>query len=81
MYQPGKGWEYGFNVDLAGRTPERATGSFVTENCHKNIFEPLGLMNMSMVPTAQMKKQLAHMDHRNTDGPLIARHLNSYESH
>lgn len=35
-----------------------------------NIFEPLGLQNISMFPTAAMKGKLAHMNSRNADGSL-----------
>jgi CubicO group peptidase (beta-lactamase class C family) len=36
----------------------------------KNIFEPLGLKNISMFPTAAMKANLAHMNSRTPDGSL-----------
>lgn len=61
------------NIDFAGIALERVTGSSLNDYCHKNIFEPLGLKNISMFPTAEMKKQLAYMNHRNKDGSLIAR--------
>lgn len=73
VFQPGEGWEYGVNIDFAGLALERATGLSLNDYCHKNIFEPLGLKNISMFPTAEMKKQLAYMSHRNKDGSLIAR--------
>lgn len=38
---------------------------------HRNIFEPLGLGNISMFPTASMKSNLAHMNSRNLDGSLV----------
>jgi CubicO group peptidase (beta-lactamase class C family) len=41
--------------------------------CHKNIFGPLGLKNISFFPTAEMKKQLAYMNHRNQDGSIVSR--------
>lgn len=36
----------------------------------KNIFQPLGLANISMFPNESMKSRLAHMQFRNTDGSL-----------
>ncbi|KAL1598465.1 hypothetical protein SLS59_006749 [Nothophoma quercina] len=73
LFQPGEGWEYGVNIDFAGLALERVTGLSLNDYCHKNIFEPLGLKNISMFPTAEMKHQLAYMNHRNKDGSLIAR--------
>lgn len=73
VFQPGEGWEYGVNIDFAGLALERATGLSLNDYCHKNIFEPLGLKNISMFPTADMKKKLALMNQRKHDGSLIGR--------
>lgn len=72
-FQPGEGWQYGVNIDFAGLALERATGLTLNDYCHKNIFEPLGLKNISMFPTTEMKKKLAHMHQRKHDGSLIVR--------
>ncbi|KAH8725842.1 beta-lactamase/transpeptidase-like protein [Phaeosphaeriaceae sp. PMI808] len=73
VFQPGEGWQYGLNIDYAGLALERATGSSLNEYCHKNIFGPLGLKNISMFPTSEMKKKLALMHQRRHDGSLIGR--------
>ncbi|KAH7355786.1 beta-lactamase/transpeptidase-like protein [Pyrenochaeta sp. MPI-SDFR-AT-0127] len=73
VFQPGEGWEYGVNIDFAGLALERVTGLSLNDYCHKNIFEPLGLKNISMFPTAEMKKKLAFMNHRKQNGSLIGR--------
>lgn len=73
VFQPGEGWEYGVNIDWAGIALERTTGMSLNNYCHKNIFEPLGLKNISMFPTAEMKRKLAFMNHRKSDGSLVAR--------
>lgn len=39
----------------------------------KNIFEPLDITDMSMIPTAEMKAKLAYMHHRSPDGALHPR--------
>lgn len=39
----------------------------------KFIFEPLGLKDISMFPTASMKKRLVHMHHRDSNGKLSLR--------
>lgn len=73
IHQPGEGWEYGVNVDWAGIAVERSTGMSLNDYLHKHIFEPLGLKNISMIPTKAMKEKLAYMHHRNSDGSLIGR--------
>lgn len=39
----------------------------------KNIFEPLGVKNVSMFPTPEMKSKLAFMNQRSYDGVLRSR--------
>jgi CubicO group peptidase (beta-lactamase class C family) len=73
VFQPGEGWQYGVNIDFAGLALERATGHSLNDYCHKNIFEPLGLKNISFFPTTDMKKKLAFMHQRKPDGTIIAR--------
>ena len=59
--QPGSKWEYGINIDWAGIVLERATGSRLNDLIQKGIIEPLGLKNVTMAPTDEMKKNLASM--------------------
>ncbi|KAH5679264.1 hypothetical protein HBI21_080580 [Parastagonospora nodorum] len=73
VFQPGEGWQYGVNIDYAGLALERLTGLSLNDYCHKNIFGPLGLKNISFFPTADMKKKLVFMHQRKPDGTLIAR--------
>jgi len=70
VFQPGEGWEYGVNIDWAGILVERSTKLSLNDYFHKNIFEPLGLKNISMFPTPDMKSKLAHMNFRKPDGTL-----------
>ncbi|KAI8932072.1 hypothetical protein NX059_010960 [Plenodomus lindquistii] len=72
-FQPGEGWQYGVNIDFAGLALERVTGLSLNNYCHRNIFEPLGLQNISMFPTAEMKQRLAYMHQRKPDGSIIGR--------
>lgn len=62
--QPGETWEYGINIDWAGIVLERATGVKLNDWIQKNIMEPLGLKSINMLPTDQMKKDLAYMHQR-----------------
>ncbi|KNG46629.1 beta-lactamase-like protein [Stemphylium lycopersici] len=72
-FQPGEGWQYGVGIDFAGLALERVTNLSLNDYCHKNIFEPLGLKNISMFPNDGMKKRLANMNQRTHDGKLIGR--------
>jgi len=59
--QPGTVWEYGTGIDWAGIVLMRATGVTLNDWIQQNIMEPLGLKNINMLPTSEMKKNLAFM--------------------
>ncbi|MBE3046826.1 serine hydrolase [Candidatus Bathyarchaeota archaeon] len=61
------------SIDWAGIALERATGLKLNEYIQKNITHPLGLHDMSMIPSADMRARLAHMHHRGEDGRIRAR--------
>ncbi|KAI1363471.1 beta-lactamase family protein [Xylaria arbuscula] len=73
LFQPGEGWEYGINIDWAGIALERATGLRLNDYIQQHILKPLGLNNISMIPTQEMKAKLAYMHARNSDGTLRPR--------
>ncbi|KAF9248236.1 hypothetical protein DTO027I6_6406 [Penicillium roqueforti] len=73
LFQPGEGWQYGVGIDWAGIALERATGLTLNEYLQKNIFLPLGIKNMSMIPSHDMRQKLAYMNQRNPDGTLRPR--------
>ncbi|KAK4552223.1 hypothetical protein LTR86_010577 [Recurvomyces mirabilis] len=62
--QPGSRWEYGINIDWAGIMLERATGMKLNDWMQKYIMQPLGLKNINMLPTEDMKKRLAYTHQR-----------------
>ncbi|OJJ05771.1 hypothetical protein ASPVEDRAFT_199204 [Aspergillus versicolor CBS 583.65] len=70
LFQPGEGWEYGVGIDWAGIALERATGLKLNEYLQKNIFQPLGIKDMSMIPNEDMRQRMAYMNHRDGDGKL-----------
>lgn len=61
------------NMDWAGVVLERATGKKLNEYIQENICKPLGLEQLTMFPTEQMKKHLVYMHQRGTDGKLSRR--------
>ncbi|KAK2616242.1 hypothetical protein QQS21_000877 [Conoideocrella luteorostrata] len=73
LFQPGERWEYGTNMDWAGLVLERATGTKLNDYIQAHICRPLGLENMNMFPTDEMKKHLAYMNQRAPDGKLAHR--------
>jgi CubicO group peptidase (beta-lactamase class C family) len=68
--QPGSRWEYGINIDWAGIMVMRVTGMSLNDYFQDHIFKPLGVKNVNMFPTPEMKKNLAYMHQRGADGKL-----------
>ncbi|KAK5408729.1 hypothetical protein LTR20_009533 [Exophiala xenobiotica] len=68
--QPGKTWEYGISLDWAGVLAERVSGLRLNDYFQENIFKPMGISNISMVPTEDMKARLAYMHLRSANGEL-----------
>ncbi|KAK0911392.1 hypothetical protein LTR57_015418 [Friedmanniomyces endolithicus] len=73
VHQPGEGWQYGLGIDWAGFCLERVTKQSLNDYFQQHIFSPLGLKNISMLPTASMKSNLAYMNGRGPDGVLFPR--------
>ncbi|CAG8288651.1 unnamed protein product [Penicillium nalgiovense] len=71
--QPGEVWEYGIGIDWVGIVIERVSGRTLNEYFHQYIFEPLGLTEISMVPTPTMKDRLAFMHQRDSAGRIHPR--------
>ncbi|RMZ77996.1 hypothetical protein DV737_g4113, partial [Chaetothyriales sp. CBS 132003] len=71
--QPGEAWEYGVNLDWAGIVVERTTNLSLDEYFQRNIFQPLGIKNISFFPSKEMKEKLAYMNARTPDGQLHPR--------
>ncbi|PLB36235.1 serine hydrolase domain-containing protein [Aspergillus candidus] len=73
LFQPGEGWEYGLGIDWAGIALERVTGLRLDTYLQKHIFKPIGIHDMSMIPSLDMRRRLAYMNAKNSDGTLRAR--------
>lgn len=80
MFQPGESWTYGSSTDFAGLIVERVTGQTLEAYMRKNIWEPLGIKDMTFHPSSRpdMKERMADMAIRdpatgkvqNYDGPM-----------
>ena len=49
---------------------ERVSGMSLNDYFQKSIFQPLGIQNINMFPTAQMKDNLARMHQKTPDGSI-----------
>lgn len=49
---------------------ERATGLSLNDYLQKNVLQPLGIKDMSMIPSHDMRRRLAYMNVRNLDATL-----------
>ncbi|KAH6985346.1 beta-lactamase/transpeptidase-like protein [Ilyonectria destructans] len=68
LFQPGEGWEYGVGIDWARIALERATGLTLDAYLKKYVFKPLGIKDMSTIPSKNMRARLAYMHSRDPDG-------------
>ncbi|KAK8110145.1 beta-lactamase/transpeptidase-like protein [Apiospora kogelbergensis] len=74
LFQPGTGWDPDqVGVDWAGLALERATGLRLGDYLQKFVFAPLGIKDMSMIPSREMRSRVADMHARGTDGILKTR--------
>lgn len=73
LFQPGEGWEYGIGIDWAGVVLERATGISLNDYLQTHLFRPLGIKDMSMIPSKDMRNRLAFMHTKSADGKLAPR--------
>jgi CubicO group peptidase (beta-lactamase class C family) len=60
-------------IDWAGVALERATGLTLNAYLQKHLFLPLGITDMSMIPSHDMRQRLVYMNQRSPDGTLRAR--------
>lgn len=72
--QPNTTWEYGINIDWAGIYLERATQVRLNDWIQTRICAPLNLQNITMLPTASMKANLASMHQRWPHDPSAQTH-------
>lgn len=72
--EPGTQWEYGSSIDWAGQAVEKVSGLSLDAYFKKNIFEPVGIKNMTLLPESGVpggvKKTLAGMNFKQQDGKV-----------
>ena len=67
---PGTRWEYGINIDFAGKAVEAASGIKLDAYLRDNIFAPLGMTDTGFKITDDQRKRLVAVHARGEDGSL-----------
>jgi CubicO group peptidase (beta-lactamase class C family) len=73
MTDPGTRWEYGINIDWAGKAVEAASGTRLHKYLHDHIFAPLGMANTSHRISDWQRQRLVGLHARQSDGSLVPR--------
>ncbi len=69
-FDPGDRWEYGINIDFAGKMVEKVSGQRLESYFHEHIFGPLGMTDTSFQLSPSQRERLVTMHARGADGSL-----------
>jgi methyl acetate hydrolase len=69
-FDPGERWEYGINIDIAGRMVEVASGLDLETYMQRHIFAPLGMTDTSFIQRPEWDSRLPAIHARQEDGSL-----------
>jgi len=69
-FDPGERWEYGINIDIAGRMVEVASGQDLESYFRDHLFRPLGIADTGFVLQSRWKGRLAQVHARDASGRL-----------
>ena len=69
-FEPGERWEYGINIDWAGRMVETVSGQDLDAYMREHIFIPLGMYDTGFIPGSDQTARAAQTHARNPDGSL-----------
>ena len=70
LFDPGERWEYGCNIDWAGKVAEAVDGKRLGDVMRERIFAPLGMNETAFVMTPGMRSRRATMHQRGDDGAM-----------
>lgn len=71
-FDPGSRWEYGINIDWAGKVLEAVTGETLDAYMQKNVLSPLGMRSTGYLLRPEIEARLAGQHQRQPDGTLAA---------
>jgi CubicO group peptidase (beta-lactamase class C family) len=64
LFDPGERWEYGINIDWAGKMVEAASGQKIGAYLREHLFAPLGMRDTAFKLTPEMRRRLAKIHQR-----------------
>src|SRR5215471_19547669 len=67
-FDPGDRWEYGINIDYAGKAVEAVSGKGLNVYLREHIFQPLGMKDTDFVIGPDQKTRLVTVHARKADG-------------
>ena len=72
LFDPGDRWDYGINIDWAGKMVEAASGQKLDAYFQQNIFGPLGMKDTGFKLSAAQKARASAVHQRDDKGALAA---------
>jgi CubicO group peptidase (beta-lactamase class C family) len=70
LFDPGERWDYGINIDWAGKMVEATSGKKLGQYLRDNVLGPLGMDSTAFFISPDMRARLAKIHHRGADGAL-----------
>ena len=70
LFDPGDRWEYGINIDWAGKMVEAASGQKLDAYLQQNVLGPLGMKDTSFSLSPSQRARLASVHQRDDKGAL-----------
>ena len=70
LFDPGEAWEYGINIDWAGKMIEAVSGKKLGQYLKENVFDPLKMTSTAFKITPDMRARLSGVHLRGADGAL-----------
>src|SRR6516225_10629809 len=70
VFDPGDRWDYGINIDWAGKSVERASGQSLGDFFAEHIFAPVGMTDTGFALAPDRRARLVGMHARGEDGRL-----------
>ena len=71
-FDPGERWEYGINIDWAGKAVERTSGERLGEYCAEHLFEPIGMRDTGFQLKPDRRARCVGLHARGETGTLSA---------
>ena len=73
LFDPGDRWDYGINIDWAGKLVEAVSGQRLGDYLREHLLGPLGMSDTAFRITDEMRARLARIHQRGEDGTLEPR--------